>query len=163
MLPQSSCITFQNGFISIAFSIIKKRLIRKIFQIANENAFEQTTVAGAFIFQDIKVAAKMIADMRPSEIVLTHRDGLLVYAGGQFHEAGFYPKELVGRSGRGDTSVAAYVAKRLTASPAEATVWAAAVVSLKLEAEGSFRREMSEVEELIRARYSSQAGCADDA
>ena len=112
---------------------------------------------------DIKVAAKMIADMGPSEIVLTHRDGLLVYAGGQFHEAGFYPKELVGRSGRGDTSVAAYVAKRLTASPAEATVWAAAVVSLKLEAEGSFRREMSEVEELIRARYSSQAGCADDA
>jgi sugar/nucleoside kinase (ribokinase family) len=101
---------------------------------------------------DIKVAAQMIADMGPSEIVLTHRDGLLVYADAQFHEAGFFPKKLIGRSGRGDTSVAAYMAKRLTASPAEATIWAAAVVSLKMEAEGPFRREISEVEDLIRER-----------
>jgi sugar/nucleoside kinase (ribokinase family) len=102
---------------------------------------------------DIKVAARLMADIGPGEIVLTHRDGLLVYAAGQFHEAGFFPKELVGRSGRGDTSVAAYVGKRLTTTPAEAAVWAAAVVSLKLEAEGPFRREISEVEDLIRARY----------
>jgi sugar/nucleoside kinase (ribokinase family) len=101
---------------------------------------------------DIKVAAQMIADVGPSEIVLTHRDGLLVYADAQFHEAGFFPKKLIGRSGRGDTSVAAYMAKRLTASPAEATIWAAAVVSLKMEAEGPFRREISEVEDLIRER-----------
>lgn len=103
---------------------------------------------------DIKVAAQMIADMGPGEIVLTHRDGLLVYADGQYYEAGFFPQKLVGRSGRGDTSVASYMAKRLTASPAEATAWAAAVVSLKMEAEGPFRREMSEVEALIRTRYS---------
>lgn len=102
---------------------------------------------------DIKVAARMIADMGPSEVVLTHRDGLLVYAEGRFHEAGFFPQQLVGRSGRGDTSIAAYMARRLTASPAEATIWAAAVVSLKLEAEGPFRREISEVEDLIRQKY----------
>jgi sugar/nucleoside kinase (ribokinase family) len=112
---------------------------------------------------DIKVAALMMADMGPSEIVLTHRHGLLVYAGGEFHEAGFFPQKLVGRSGRGDTSVAAYIAKRLTASPAEATIWAAAVVSLKLEAEGPFRREISQVEDLIRTRYNSQARRLDDA
>jgi sugar/nucleoside kinase (ribokinase family) len=112
---------------------------------------------------DIKVAALMMADMGPSEIVLTHRHGLLVYADGQFHEAGFFPQKLVGRSGRGDTSVAAYVAKRLTTSPAEATIWAAAVVSLKLEAEGPFRREIGQVDDLIRTRYSSQAGHTDDA
>jgi sugar/nucleoside kinase (ribokinase family) len=103
---------------------------------------------------DIQAAALMMADMGPSEIVLTHRHGLLVLVDGQFHEAGFFPEELIGRSGRGDTSVAAYIAKRLTASPAEATVWAAAVVSLKLEAEGPFRREISEVDDLIRTRYN---------
>lgn len=112
---------------------------------------------------DMKVAAKMIADLGPSEIVLTHRNGLLVYADGQFHETRFFPKELVGRSGRGDTCVAAYVARRLTTSPAEATVWAAAVASLKMEAEGPFRREISEVEDLIRTRYSGQAKRAGDA
>jgi hypothetical protein len=55
------------------------------------------------------------------------------------------------------------MAKRLTASPAEATIWAAAVVSLKLEAEGPFRREISQVDDLIRSRYSSQARRTDDA
>lgn len=103
---------------------------------------------------DIKVAAKMIANMGPSEIVLTHRDGLLVYAEGEFHAAGFFPEMLIGRSGRGDTCVAAYVSRRLTASPAEATVWAAAVTSLKMEAEGPFRRDVQEAQDLIRRRYT---------
>jgi len=102
---------------------------------------------------DITLAARILADMGPGEIVLTHRNGVLVYAGGQYHEAGFFPKKLVGRSGRGDTCVAAYVAKRLTASPVEATIWAAAVTSLKMESEGPFWREIDEVEDLIRKTY----------
>lgn len=103
---------------------------------------------------DIRVAARTLADMGPSEIVLTHRGGLLVYANGQYHEARFYPRKLVGRSGRGDTCIAAYMAKRLSAPPAEATIWTAAVTSLKMEAEGPFRREIGEVEDTIRTRYS---------
>jgi sugar/nucleoside kinase (ribokinase family) len=102
---------------------------------------------------DLRRAARLLAELGPGEIVLTHRDGLLVLAGGQFHGAGFYPAALVGRSGRGDTCLAAYVSKRLTASPAEATVWAAALTSLKMEAEGPFRRDMGDVHELIRQRY----------
>jgi sugar/nucleoside kinase (ribokinase family) len=110
---------------------------------------------------DVRSAAQLLADLGPSEIVLTHRDGVLVYARGRLHEARFFPRELVGRSGRGDTCVAAYVARRLTAvegrpagSPAEATVWAAAVTSLKMEAEGPFRQDVRAVEDLIRRRYS---------
>ena len=38
-------------------------------------------------------------------------------------------------------------------SPAEATIWAAAVASLKMEAEGPFRRNVREVERLIRDKY----------
>jgi sugar/nucleoside kinase (ribokinase family) len=135
----------------------EKEQVMAHLDVLKTDAVEAELLTGE---SDIKVAARMMADMGPSEIVLTHRDGLLVYAGGQFHEAGFFPKELVGRSGRGDTSVAAYVAKRLTGSPAEAAVWAAAVVSLKLEAEGPFRREISEVEDLIRTRYGRQGGSA---
>jgi len=102
---------------------------------------------------DIEVAAKKAAGLGPREIVLTHRDGLLVYAQGQFHQAGFFPKKLVGRSGRGDTCIASYLAKRLSASPQEATTWAAAVTSLKMEAEGPFRRTIHEVEKLIDRMY----------
>ena len=100
------------------------------------------------------VAAKIIADFGPKEIVLTHKDGVLVYDGKQYHVARFYPVKLLGRSGRGDTCIAAYVARRLTAPPSEATRWAAAATSLKLEAEGPFRREAREIEELIKKKYS---------
>jgi len=103
---------------------------------------------------DMHLAARMLAGLGPGEVVLTHRDGLLVHANGQSHEAGFFPAELIGRSGRGDTCLAAYVSRRLSSSPAEATVWAAAVTSLKMEAEGPFRRDIREVEDLVRRRYS---------
>ena len=102
---------------------------------------------------DIHRAAEMLAGLGPSEIVLTHRDGLLVLADGQFHEAGFYPKTLIGRSGRGDTCLASYTAKRLSATPAEATIWAAALTSLKMEAEGPFRRDVADVRKLIAEKY----------
>ncbi|HUV89968.1 MAG TPA: carbohydrate kinase family protein, partial [Anaerolineae bacterium] len=98
---------------------------------------------------DIRAAAQMLAALGPREIVLTHRNGVLVYAGGEFHEAGFFPERLVGRSGRGDTCLAAYVARRLAFPPAEATRWAAAVTSLKMEAEGPFRRDIGEVERYL--------------
>jgi sugar/nucleoside kinase (ribokinase family) len=136
-----------------------------------ELAFEAWPEAGMFLAQvgilktdaveaekltgqtNIHRAAWLLADLGPSEIVLTHRDGLLVLADGQFHEAGFFPEELVGRSGRGDTCLAAYTAKRLSASPGEATIWAAAATSLKMEAEGPFQRDIREVDDLIRKKY----------
>lgn len=108
--------------------------------------------------RDIHRAAQTLAGLGPAEIVLTHRDGLLVLASGRFHEAGFFPAELVGRSGRGDTCLAAYTARRLSAAPGEATVWAAAVTSLKMEAEGPFRRDIRDVEALIRQKYDPRQG-----
>lgn len=129
----------------------EKEQVMAHLDVLKTDAVEAELLTGE---SDIKVAAKMIANMGPSEIVLTHRDGLLVYAEGQFHAAGFFPEMLIGRSGRGDTCVAAYVSRRLTASPAEATVWAAAVTSLKMEAEGPFRRDVQEAQDLIRRKYT---------
>lgn len=102
---------------------------------------------------DLHTAAKKIHDLGPKEVVITHRDGLLVYANDNFYEEKFLPKEIIGRSGRGDTCIASYVAKRLNASPQEATIWAAAVTSLKMEAEGPFQRTMQEVGNLIQSKY----------
>jgi sugar/nucleoside kinase (ribokinase family) len=99
---------------------------------------------------NIHEAARMIAGWGPREVVLTHRDGVLVLAEGRFYEAPFRPRKLVGRSGRGDTCVASYVASRLSAGPAESTVWAAAVTSLKMEAEGPIKRTVDDVRALIQ-------------
>jgi sugar/nucleoside kinase (ribokinase family) len=84
-------------------------------------------------------AAEALADYGAREIVLTHAGGVLVHANGAHYEAPFTPRELKGRTGRGDTCFAAYLAKRLSASSEEACEFAALVTSLKMEAPGPFR------------------------
>lgn len=128
----------------------EKQEVLSYIDVLKTDAVEAKALTGE---TDIKLAARMIADLGPKEVVLTHRNGMLVFVKGKFYEATFFPKNLVGRSGRGDTCIASYVAKRLTASPKDATIWAAAVTSLKLEAEGPIRRGVSEVEELIKRKY----------
>jgi len=103
---------------------------------------------------DIFKAAKFYAALGPREIVLTHKDGVLIYADGEFHDLGFYPARLDGRSGRGDTCVGTYVAMRLGKTPLEAGIWAAAVTSLKVERPGPFNRPLEEVEAFIREKYN---------
>lgn len=111
---------------------------------------------------DIHRAARVLFELGPEEVVLTHREGLTVLAGGHFYEAAFYPADAghvrPGRSGRGDTCLAAYASKRLSAPADQSTVWAAALTSLKMEAEGPFRRPISEVEALIRQGYGPYLG-----
>lgn len=101
----------------------------------------------------LEEAARSFADYGPGEVVLTHREGVLVLAAGQFHRAPFFSRKVKGRTGRGDTCTSAYLSKRLTAPPAQATAWAAAVTSLKMEREGPFCRDVTDVESLIAERY----------
>jgi sugar/nucleoside kinase (ribokinase family) len=77
-----------------------------------------------------------------------------VLANGEYFEQPFRPEELRGRSGRGDTCVGSYLSRRLQAQPEQATRWAAALTSLKLEAEGPIRRSRADVEDLIRREYA---------
>jgi sugar/nucleoside kinase (ribokinase family) len=104
---------------------------------------------------DVQTAARTLAEMGPREVVITHHEGILVYAGGTVHQASFHVKNLVGRSGRGDTCIASYMAKRLTVPPSEAILWSAALTSLKMEAEGPFRGKVSDVQELVDQKYRS--------
>ena len=119
--------------------------------IVKSDAVEAEFLTGE---SDIFKAAKFFANLGPKEIVLTHRDGLLIYAEGEFHEMAFYPSRLDGRSGRGDTCIGTYVAMRLTKSPLESGIWAAAVTSLKMENLGPFNRSINEVEALIHEKYN---------
>jgi len=102
---------------------------------------------------DPEQAARRLQELGPSEIVLTHRDGVLVRVGDRSYEAPFVPRQMLGRSGRGDTCLAAYTCRRLEADPAEATVWAAALTSLKMESPGPFGLDSSAVARLIEEKY----------
>ena len=105
--------------------------------------------------KNIFSAAQKLSDFGPKEIVLTHRDGILVYAEGKYFEETFRPKELIGRSGRGDTCIASYMAKRLTVPPAESIKWSAAVTSLKMEKEGPFKGNLSDINEMLKNKYNN--------
>jgi sugar/nucleoside kinase (ribokinase family) len=102
---------------------------------------------------DIQKAAEYYAAMGPDEVVLTHKDGVLIYTDGKFLNADFFPTRMNGRSGRGDTCIGTYTAMRLSRPPFEAGIWAAAVTSLKMEDLGPFQRSIEEVEALIHAKY----------
>jgi len=102
---------------------------------------------------DIEKAAARLASLGAREVLLTHSEGVLVFADGEFHHFPFHSQTLLGRSGRGDTCVGSYVAKRLSMPPREAARWAAAATSMKMERVGYFQGTEAEVEAFIIKHY----------
>ncbi len=91
----------------------KQSILSRLY-ILKSDAVEAEMLLGE---SNLRKAAQKIADLGPREVAITHRNGLLVYADGNFYEEKFFPKEIIGRSGRGDTCIASYVAKRLSDTP----------------------------------------------
>jgi sugar/nucleoside kinase (ribokinase family) len=102
---------------------------------------------------DLARAARKLAAYGPREIVLTQSSGVTVYADGKTYQAPFTPRNLSGRTGRGDTCFGTYVAKRLSLSPGEACRWAGAVTTLKQEQPGPWRGSPADVEALLAADF----------
>lgn len=96
----------------------------------------------------LRQAAEAVAALGPREVVLTHKGGLLVYAGGTLASAPFVAREVRGRTGRGDTCFASYLAARRTLPPEDACRLAAAVTSLKMEQPGPYRGTREDAERL---------------
>ena len=128
----------------------EKRKILAMVDILKADIVEAKSLTGE---NNLHHAANILAGWGPKEIVLTHSDGIVVYVEGDFYEATFYPEPLIGRSGRGDTCIASYAARRLSASPAEAIIWSAALTSLKMEEEGPIKKTTADVEALIYRKY----------
>ncbi len=119
--------------------------------ILKSDAVEATYLTGE---TDIEKAATIYANYGAKEIVLTHSDGVLIYAEGKFHHYNFHSESMAGRSGRGDTCMGSYVAKRISLPPKEAGKFAAAATSLKVERVGVYNRSVEEVETFIKKYYS---------
>ena len=88
---------------------------------------------------DVREAARVLSTLGPREILVTHQEGILLYAEVRYYSASFDAERIVGRTGRGDTAFATYLAKRFSSSPREALRWTAALVSRKLEHPGPFK------------------------
>jgi len=101
-------------------------------------------------FSDRENAARKLAALGAREVMVTHNNEVLVLVDGKFYRAPYNPGNLSGRTGRGDTTFAAYMAKRLDASPHEAVYYAAALCSMKMESPGPFSHSSDEVYERMK-------------
>lgn len=128
----------------------EKKKYLALIDVVKADVVEAKALTGE---SDKMKAALMIAEWGPKEVVITHNNGILVLADCKFYEAEFKAGSLEGRSGRGDTCIASYMAKRLTEQPEIAILWSAAVTSMKMESEGPFLRSLEEVEEFIKSKY----------
>ena len=99
---------------------------------------------------DLISAAKILKSFGPKEVIITHKNGVLVYDGINNYQQPFILDKIIGRSGRGDTCGASYVYKRLSLEPKEAIKWAAAATSLKMESDTPLKNTKEEIETRVQ-------------
>lgn len=103
---------------------------------------------------DRREAAKALFDLGAREILITHNTEVLAYDGKEFFTCPIKARNLSGRTGRGDTTFAAYLAERIYGDIPSALLIATATVSYKMEKTGPFDKTRADVEEYIRRFYA---------
>ena len=118
--------------------------------------FLKTDAAEAEILtglSDRREAAKVLYGWGAREIMITHNTEAIIFDGDRFYAEPLVPRNLNGRTGRGDTCFSAYITERLTRPIGQALLTAAALVSLKMETPGPFTGTRADVESYITAFY----------
>ena len=114
------------------------------------DAAEAEIMAGT---KDRKKAAKILFGWGTKEIMITHNKEVLIYNGKKHYTCPLKPRNLSGRTGRGDTCFSVYINERLDKRIEEALLFAAALVSLKMEKPGPFKGTRDDVEDYIKKFY----------
>ena len=134
----------------IVFSDVPaKQEIAAMMDVVKLDVVEAEILTGT---RDLEKAARIISDWGAREVLITEKAGATLAAGGQvFHEA-FTNRSQAGRTGRGDTTISAYLCRRQTHSPEESLRFAAALVSIKMERPGPFSGTLEDVERSTTSR-----------
>ena len=105
---------------------------------------------------DLEKAAVIFEQWGCPETVITHADGVLARVGGKTYYEKFSNSSIVGRTGRGDTTFAAYLSYRMDHDVAESLKFAAALVSIKMEKPGPFSWTLEDVLKRMREKHSAK-------
>ncbi len=119
----------------------KKELLPKITYLKTDAA-EAEILTGE---SDREKAAYILASWGAREVMVTHNTEVIVLVNGNIYRVPFTPSNLSGRTGRGDTTFAAYLAWRLDHDPEESVKYAAALCSMKMEKPGPFTGTIKDV------------------
>src|ERR1035438_3797072 len=110
--------------------------------------------------EDLEQAAIIIESWGCPEILITHSQGVLARVKGVTYYEKFSNSNTSGRTGRGDTTFAAYLSWRLDRDVRESLKFAAALVSIKMETPGPFKGTL---EDLPQERKNDDARYVFDA
>ncbi len=105
---------------------------------------------------DRKAAAKLLFEWGAKEIMITHNTEVLVYDGKDFYTCPIKSRNLSGRTGRGDTTFAAYINERCHNDVKTSLLMATATVSLKMETPGALKATRADIENYINEFYKEQ-------
>jgi sugar/nucleoside kinase (ribokinase family) len=105
--------------------------------------------------EDLEQAAIIIESWGCPEILITHSQGVLARVKGVTYYEKFSNSNITGRTGRGDTTYAAYLSWRLDHDVRESLKFAAALVSIKMETPGPFKGTLEDVQKRLREKHSS--------
>jgi len=128
----------------------KKKEYLPYIDYLKTDAAEAEIMTGA---KDRKKAAEMLFGWEAKEIMITHNKEVLIYNGKKHYTCPLKPRNLSGRTGRGDTCFSAYITERLDKGIKEALLFATALVSLKMEKPGPFKGTRDEVGDYIKKYY----------
>ncbi|MBQ8782512.1 MAG: ribokinase [Clostridia bacterium] len=105
---------------------------------------------------DRKEAAKLLFEWGAKEILITHNTEVLAYDGKDFYTCPIKSRNLSGRTGRGDTTFAAYINERCHNGIESSLLTATATVSLKVETPGALKATRADVENYINEFFKEQ-------
>jgi sugar/nucleoside kinase (ribokinase family) len=120
----------------------EKRRIVSLLDRAKLDVVEAKVLTGE---DNLEAAARQVASWGCPEVVITRADGVLALAKGEVLFERFTNRNVSGRTGRGDTTFAGYMAWRLEHPAREALAFAAALVSIKMETPGPFAGTLADV------------------
>jgi sugar/nucleoside kinase (ribokinase family) len=132
--PKSGIIRF--------LDVPRKKEIVAMAKAVKLDVVEAELVTGT---SDLSQAARTVEEWGSPETMITRADGVLVRSGGKEYFEPFTNRSVVGRTGRGDTTFGAYLARRLSHPIEESLKFAAAVVSIKMESPGPFKGSMEDI------------------
>lgn len=131
----------------------EKKDILKYITYLKTDAAEAEILTGT---ADRQKAAEILYSWGAKEILITHNTEVLAFDGKNAYTCPIKSRNLSGRTGRGDTTFAAYINERQTESIEEALLVATATVSLKMETPGPFKGKRADIDKYIEAFYNAE-------
>lgn len=128
-----------------------KRELIPLIRFLKTDAAEAEILTG---LTDREEAARTLCAWGAEEVMITHNTQVIVCDGTNVYAQPLRPRNLSGRTGRGDTCFAGYITERQREDIATSLLRAAALVSLKMEQPGPFGGTRADVDDFIARFYN---------